>query len=181
MGTVVHQRLQALQEGALRNRSADVAALARLRRAVGKPVGSIGDVLQHTTHEHFAGPDAGDEATPAERAAHIAMTLYAVHQQSQNQRMHQRGWGIGRAMRALHPEEPAAPNAVLHRFQRLGTSDSLDELTHHARGVVQLLRAAQIPLDYALLTDELLTWQRPGGAARVRLRWGREFYRTTPR
>ena len=48
---------------------------------------------------------------------------------------------------------------------------------HHLRGVVQLLRGQSIPLDYALLADELALWQRRGGASIVRLRWGRAFYR----
>lgn len=178
-GTVVHERVQALQEGVRKNRAAEVAALARLRRAVGKPAGSVNDVLQYTLADEFAGRDAGDEATAEEKAAHISLTLYALHQQSQGERMHQRGWGMGRAVRRLHPEEPGAvPSPVLRRFQTLGTSDSLDELAHHARGMVQLLRAKQIPLDYALLADELVGWQRPGRASVVRLRWGREFYRT---
>lgn len=179
VGNVVHQRLQALQEGVRANRAADVAALARLRRGVGKPAGSVNEILQYTLSDKFVGSSPGDDATAAEVAAHISLTLYATHQQSQGERMHQRGWGMGRSVRKLHPEEPgAAPNPVLRRFQALGTSDSLDELVHHARGMVQLLRAKQIPLDYALLADELVAWQQPGGASVIRLRWGREFYRT---
>jgi CRISPR system Cascade subunit CasB len=44
--------------------------------------------------------------------------------------------------------------------------------------MVQLLRAQQVPLDYGLLADQLVRWQQPGGAATIRLQWGREFYRT---
>jgi CRISPR system Cascade subunit CasB len=181
VGTVVHSRLQVLQEGVLGNRAAEVAALARLRRGLGKPAGSVSDILQYTLAEQFVGHDAGDEPTDAERAAHISLTLYALHQQSRSKRMHQRGWGVGRAVRRLHPEEPGAtPGPVLRRFQALGTSADLDELVHHARGMVQLLRGKEIPLDYAVFADDLVRWQRPGGASAVRLRWGREFYRTRP-
>lgn len=179
VGTIVHDRIVVLQEGVRANRSASVAALARLRRGVGKPAGSVHDILQYTLAPEFVERDAGDDPTVAEKAAHISLTLYALHQQSQGDRMHQRGWGLGRAVRVLHPDEPgAAPNPVLRRFQALGTSDSLDELVHHVRGMVQLLRGKPAPLDYALLADELVIWQRPGGASMVRLRWGRDFYRT---
>lgn len=178
VGTVVHQRIQTLQEGVLANRSAAVAGLARLRRGAGKPVGSVHDILQYTLADEFVRPGAGDEPTIEETAAHISMALWAVHQQSQRARMHQRGIGLGRAVRRLHPEEPGAtPGPVVRRFQALGTADSLSELVHHTRGMVQLLRTKAIPLDYGLLADELVWWQRPGGAAAVRLRWGREFYR----
>ncbi|WP_308258734.1 type I-E CRISPR-associated protein Cse2/CasB [Saccharothrix obliqua] len=179
VGQEVHTRILSLQEGVLANRSAAVAALARLRRGVGKPAGSVNEILQYTVSEKFAGPGAGDAPTAAETAAHVALTLYAVHQQSQRQRMHQRGYGLGRAVRLLHPDDfGAVVPPVLRRFQTLGTAQSLDELVHHLRGMVQLLRGQAIPLDYALLADELILWQRRGGASTVRLRWGREFYRT---
>ncbi|MFC6094386.1 type I-E CRISPR-associated protein Cse2/CasB [Saccharothrix lopnurensis] len=179
VGTEVHARVQPLQEGVLANRSAAVAGLARLRRGVGKPAGSVNEILQYTVSEKFAGPGAGDGPTPAETAAHVALTLYAVHQQSQRKRMHQRGWGLGRSVRMLHPQEfDANVPPVLRRFQSLGTAQSIDELVHHLRGTVQLLRGQATPLDYALLADELVLWHRPGGASIVRLRWGRAFYRT---
>ncbi|WP_229371756.1 type I-E CRISPR-associated protein Cse2/CasB [Umezawaea beigongshangensis] len=181
VGTVVHDRIQLLQRGVLDNRAAGVAALARLRRGVGKTPGTVNDILQYTLADEFVDRCAADEPTHAERAAHISLTLYALHQQSKDKPMHQRGWGVGRAVRRLHPEEPGTtPGPVLRRFQALGTSADLDELVHHARGVVQLLRGKEIPLDYALFADDLVRWQRPGGASAVRLRWGREFYRTRP-
>jgi CRISPR system Cascade subunit CasB len=182
VGAVVERRIRLLQAGMLANRSASVAALARLRRAVGKPPGAVGDILEYTLADEFVHRGAGDAPTAAETAAHISMTLYAVHQQARTQRMHQRGHGLGRAVRTLHPAEPGSPpDPILRRFQALGTADSLDELVHHTRGIVQLLRAKQVPLDYGLLADHLLRWQRPGGAAAIRLQWGREFYRTQPR
>lgn len=179
VGTEVHSRIQALQEGVLANRPAAMAGLARLRRGVAKPPGSVTEILEYTLSEKFAAPGAGDQATPGEVAAHVAMTLYATHQQAQRRRMHQRGWGVGRAVRLLHPQDfgDKIP-PVLRRFRVLGSAHSLDELIHHLRGTVQLLRAQALPLDYALLADELVQWQRPGGASMVRLRWGRAFYRT---
>ena len=184
-GTVVQQRLTQLQEGVLRDQSASVAALARLRRGAGKQPGAVADILMYTLHPDLAGPGAGDEPTERETAAHISMTLYALHQQSQRGRMYQRGYGLGRSVRKLHRasnagEPGSPPDPILRRFQTLGTADSLDELVHHLRGMVQLLRGKQIPLDYALLADQLCRWQRPGGPERVRLIWGRDFYRRTP-
>lgn len=177
VGEVVDTRLSELQEGVLQNRAGSVALLARLRQAAGKPAGSVPAVWQITLAGEFASRHSGDPATIAETAAHIAMTLYAVHQQSSGERMHRRGFGLGSSVRLLRaPEGDTDP--VRRRFQALGTADSLAELVHHARGLVQQLRAAKIPLDYGLLSDELVRWRQPGGAALVRLQWGREFYRT---
>jgi CRISPR system Cascade subunit CasB len=186
VGTVVDKRIHEWQNELHHKNPAKqahgVAVLARLRRGVGKPPGSVADILGFTLADEFAGRWAGDGPTEAESAAHIAMTLYAVHQQSQAGRMHQRGRGLGRAVRRLHPAEPGIPPApVVRRFQALVTAQSLDELVHHARGMVQLLRAekpAGLPLDYGLLADQLVLWQKPDGPPIVQMRWARDFYRT---
>lgn len=176
VGTLVDARVRKLQHGVLANQSASVAMLAHLRHAVGKPPGSVPAVWSVTLADELAGPDAGDEPTAAETATHIALTLYAVHQQSASKPMHRRGYGLGRSVRELrHTDSDTDP--ILRRFQAVGTAASLDELVHHTRGLVQLLRAAKIPLDYGLLADDLVHWQQDSAAARVRLQWGRDFYR----
>jgi CRISPR system Cascade subunit CasB len=180
-GTVVHKRIGVIQIRALKNQPSGVAALARLRRGIGKQPGALQDILEHTLAPEFAEHAAGDDPTPREIAAHISMTLYALHQQSQHLPMHRRGFGLGRSVRQLNgPDVDGPPTAVRRRFNALGTADSLDELVHHARGMVQLLRTKAIPLDYALLSDQLVRWQTPEeGPAAVRRVWGRDFYRTT--
>lgn len=177
VGSLVDRRVGSLQERYLgRRESSAVAMLAHLRHAAGKPVGSVPDIWQVTLGDELAGPRAGDAPTHVEVAVHVAMTLYGVHQQSASKRMHQRGHGLGRSLRALHPAD-AQTDPVRRRFQAVGTADSLDELVHHARGLVQLLRAGGTPLDYGLLADQLVAWQR-GDEVQVRLQWARDFYRT---
>lgn len=179
--SVVHSRITALQHGYLANRSGSVAALARLRRSAGKPAGSVPDVLEYTLAPEFALEWAKDEPSWAETAAHHAMTLYALHQQSVSKGMHKPGPSVGRAMRGLisgSSFEPTHP--IARRFAILGTSDSFDELIHHLRGAVQLLRGARLPLDYGLLTTQLVAWQHRGGPDRVRLVWGRDFHLSNP-
>lgn len=175
-GRFVDAQVRRLQEGMLRRESSAVAMLAHLRHAAGKPPGSVADIWAVTVDDSLAGPHASDDPTDAEVAVHVAMTLYAVHQQSVPTRMHQRGHGFGRALRALRPAD-LETDPVRRRFQAVGTADSLDELTYHARGLVQLLRADRQAQDYALLADQLVAWQR-GDEVRVRLQWARDFYRT---
>jgi CRISPR system Cascade subunit CasB len=180
VGTIVHQRIGGIQTSAIHNRPSGVAALARLRRGVGKQPGDVQDILEYTLAPEFAKGAVSDAATDKEIAAHISMTLYALHQQSQRKPMHRRGFGLGRSVRELNgPDTDGPPSSVRRRFNTLGTADSLDELVHHARGMVQLLRAEAIPLDYALLADQLVRWQTPNGAAIIRRVWGRDFYRTS--
>lgn len=56
----------------------------------------------------------------------------------------------------------------------------MKELSHHMRGMVQLLRSKNIPLDYPALAEDLFWYQQPEHQAQVRLRWGQDFYRWTP-
>lgn len=179
VGTFVDERVRDLQNRFLRvpQDPGAVAALARLRRAVGKEPGEVMDVLEFTFAPELLRGHPADDVAPsaAERAAHVAITLFALHQQSRGERMHHRGRGLGTALRRLHTGSGPIPDPIVRRFRMLGTADSFGELTHHLRGVVQLLRAASAPLDYGLLAHQLLIWQNDPSA--VRMAWGRQFYR----
>lgn len=153
---------------------AAVAALARLRRGAGKRPGEVLDVLEYTVSDTFF-THGETAATHQENAAHLAVTLYALHQQSRAERMYRRGADLGTALRLLN--SGPVPDPILRRFRMLGTADSFDELSHHLRGVVQLLRAGSRPLDYGLLADQLVAWQ-DGRRSRVQLAWARGFHRT---
>ncbi|MGH3585379.1 MAG: type I-E CRISPR-associated protein Cse2/CasB [Pseudonocardia sp.] len=178
-GTFVDKQVRDLQARFLRvpQDPRAVAALARLRRAVGKDPGEVMDVLEFTFGPELVRghPESDTDPSPAERAAHVAITLFAMHQQSRGERMHHRGRGLGLALRRLHTGSGAIPDPIVRRFRMLGTADSFGELTHHLRGVVQLLRTASAPLDYGLLAHQLLAWQED--PTRVRMTWGRQFYR----
>lgn len=177
VGSIVEKKIWRLQNGYLANRSAEVAALARLRRGLGKPAGSVLDILEFTHADELAG--RGDNPTVAETSAHLCLTLYAFHQQSQGKPMHQAGYALGRSIRALIPTERGenyTDHAVARRFAMLGTADSLDEMVYHLRGMVQLLRTAGVPLDYKQLAADLFGWKHQRDT--VRLRWGRDFHRT---
>ncbi|GLZ38736.1 type I-E CRISPR-associated protein Cse2/CasB [Actinokineospora sp. NBRC 105648] len=174
---VVASRITRIQHGYLNDRSDSVAALARLRRAAGKEPGAVFDIFEHTLAEEFSHGWNREEVSYEEAAAHHAMTLYAVHQQSSRTGMHQPGARLGRSIRKLHTGDSIKPtDPIARRFTMLGTSGDFRELTHHLRGVVQLLRAARVPLDYGLLTRQLITWQHVGGPDRVRPIWGRDFH-----
>lgn len=185
-GDVVDKRIRAWQHALRhanpRQRAHSEAVLARLRQGVGKPAGSVPDIVGFTSADEFITEPTTDRPTPAETAAHVAITLYAVHQQSHDTPMHQRGHGLGRAIRRLHPDEPTSPTApVVRQFQALVAAETLDELVHHAHDMIRLLSAAEpagIPLDYGRLTDQLLRWQTPDGPAEVRTVWTQEFHRT---
>ena len=63
------------------------------------------------------------------------------------------------------------------RFTAIGTASTWDETVYHARGIIQQLRAFAVPLDYGRFAGDLYLLRKPSSADRVRLAWGRDFYR----
>lgn len=181
VGSAVHQHITTLQGRFLKDRSDAVAALARLRRGVGRAPGETPDLWGLTgtepLHErHARGAFSEEEFLRAEEAAHAAVTLWSLHQQSHHiARMHRRpGPELGTAVRRLAPgagiDEPTRK-----RFVRAGTATTPVVLSTRLRELVLLLRREGIPLDYGLLADQLCQWTLPGGAQRVRRSWGRSY------
>ena len=139
------------------------AELAKLRRGIGHAPGELpelwGGLLQGMPASFYGTNGPSHE----EWAVYLALTLYALHQQSNDTVcVSQLGCTLGRA-----------------------TAEEITEISHHLRGMIQLLRAAKpdsIPLDYPQLAVDLygLQCDAPQLAqlpANIRLRWGQDLYR----
>ncbi|WP_427168800.1 type I-E CRISPR-associated protein Cse2/CasB (plasmid) [Streptomyces sp. C1-1] len=175
-----------LQRGHLDDQPHAVAALARLRRGAGREVGQLPDLWAlidiGPLHETTDGARllSESELIRAEDALHVALTLYALHQQSRRAGMYQadrpgRPRGLGASVRRLmKPGEIDEP--VRKRLVRAGTAPDLPVLAQRLRDIVVLLRRQDIELDHAQLAGQLYTWQWPGGADTVRREWGRSFH-----
>ena len=167
-------RLQALPDNQRR------AELAKLRRGIGHAPGELPELWGSFLlgmPESFQGRSA---PSAAEWAVYLALTLYAVHQQGNDRPMNCPGNTLGRAVRQLAERNSAGQDwteaSVLRRFNALATADSMPEVSHHLRGMIQLLRREGIPLDYPQLAEDLYQYQFVDGAPNVRLRWGRDLY-----
>lgn len=177
----VSRRAAELQRQYLAQALHATATLARLRRALTTEPGGDPSVWQATLGDldhRLVG--RGDEPSAGERAVHVALCLFAIHQQSQRTEMHKAGVGLGSAVRSLAGRETTSAQAVERRFHALGTSQSFDEAAHHARGLVTQLRSHAIALDYGRLAVDLYDLQSQHREDRVRRNWGRDYYRTPP-
>ena len=167
-------RLQSLPDNQRR------AELAKLRRGIGHAPGELPELWGSFLlgmPESFQGRSA---PSAAEWAVYLALTLYAMHQQGNDRPMNCPGNTLGRAVRQLAERNSAGQDwteaSVLRRFNALATADSMPEVSHHLRGMIQLLRREGIPLDYPQLAEDLYQYQFVDGAPNVRLRWGRDLY-----
>jgi CRISPR system Cascade subunit CasB len=159
---------------------ATVAALAHLREARSREPGTVPSVWA-LTMEGAPGSPRGDDATAEERAIHVAMTAFAAHQQSRSEPMHRYGGPtLGMAVGQLErrrPHNDQGLSPMRRRFNAVVTATSFDEVTHHLRSIVSLLRSESIPLDYARFADDLVLLQLPARADSVLRRWARDLYR----
>ena len=155
------------------------AALANLRRGVGRLPGELpelwGSFLQDMPQEFFS---RSGEPTAAEWAVYLALTLYAMHQQGHETPMCIPGEGLGRAVRRLSDRKGEDPqdSGAYRRFCALITAGSMEELSHHLRGLIQLLSSEGLALDYPQLALDLYLLQLTDSASRVKLRWGQEYF-----
>ncbi|WP_416445185.1 type I-E CRISPR-associated protein Cse2/CasB [Leucobacter sp. HNU] len=179
LGHAVAAQAFRLQRGYLADEAWAVRALAQLRRGIGKGPGEIIELLQWTSPGVFVPGYRSDAVSEEERAAHLALTLYALHQQGHRERgMHLEGRSFGEAARKLRIDLGERSEAgVLRRFNAVGTATDQTELVRHARGLIQQFRAEKIALDYGLFAEDLRKLSDPRSAALVRLRWGRHFHR----
>lgn len=172
-------------EGYLKDGPYATAALARLRRSVGHAVGADPDIFEWTLPDleivsgSLAMNVVDTEATSEELAAHAALTLLAVHQQSiHDASMHTDDYvSFGRAVgRLAYGNVNEA--GIRRAFDRLQTSNGWKELVRHARELVTLLKRERIALNYGLFAQDLVrlrgSRERSNG---VMLRWGRDFQR----
>lgn len=150
--------------------------LAALRRGLGREPGSVPELWPY--HRVIV-PDkvaARGELWPGLAAEHAALTLFGIHQQSQKEPMHKPDTPLGTALRALREHEKNSAAAVDRRVNAMATATGVTELISHLRGLVIRLRSIEQPLDYTQLVEDIHAWHEPSRRARVRRRWGIQYY-----
>ena len=160
--------------------SSAIAELARLRRGAGKtPLESPklwGDVLGLDKEDEQAFPKKyrgkGDNPTNAETAAYTALTLFALHQQSQNQPMHDAEVSFGNAVGKLVGD---TTTSMKKRFDSLLTAQTENARQHYLRSLITLLRSEGIAFDYGRFAVDYMRLLNPATRQKVLYRWNRDF------
>lgn len=160
------------------------AMFANLRRGVGHEPGELPQllgILLSDMPEEFWSKDGN--ATWEEWVCYTALTLYALHQQGYDvgsQPMHtDEEIGMGKALyhlTAAYEGDPNAEQRIVQKLRTLTTAVDRKELSHHLRGIVQLLKSKGIAMNYKRLAGDLYEMQFTEGKRQVCLRWGQDFY-----
>ena len=165
-----------------RTTSSGKASLATLRNSAGRPLNAsaqVWPIILDKIPVEFLGTGVGP--TSEEMSILMTLQLFALHQQGKNDTVilkSQEGkWrNIGFSFSALRTSEDQV--AMDRRFNALITSSSFEELTHHLRQLIKLLKSkTKATVDYAKLAEDLF-WFLNGYQEGVRLNWARGYYGT---
>src|SRR4051812_24984458 len=109
--------------------------LAALRRGIGREPGTVAQMWPYYTRLNDRG-----QLTAELWAEHLALTLFAVHQQSQGRPVHRHGVSLGAAVLALRRSGKFSEEALDRRFGAAATATTVGEVAHHLRGLITQLR-----------------------------------------
>jgi CRISPR system Cascade subunit CasB len=161
-----------------RANSDQIAALAKLRRGVGKEAGTVPEIWPYVYEgfpEELVGK--GRLSLYAETAIHTALTLYAVHRQGNKVAHDKKNRSLGKAANELKNVNHTNEQGIKRRFDALATAKTPEEIIYHSRGIIQLLKQSGVTLDYAKFAEDLFFLQCGANLAKkVQRRWGMDFY-----
>lgn len=162
-----------LEAHAAGNTNREGAALQRLRRGTNVEAGASPEMWAYYTQLDDEG-----RLTRKLRCEHVALTVFATHQQSQSYCVHSKDIGLGRALAALKASGRFSEDAVDRHVMQLATASQLGEIARHLRSLVSLMKASKAPIafDYTQLFWDLYNLDDPESAGRVRRRWASGYF-----
>jgi CRISPR system Cascade subunit CasB len=150
---------------------------AKLRKGIGREpneVPEIWDITLANIPEDLMSWDGA--TTPAEQAIHAALTLFSLHQQGKSETVSRANVGFGSAARRLVTPDKENEQTIKRRFDAMLTAKDFIELSRHARGLVQLMKAKDVYLDYPRFAKDLYRHQNSETRDRVMYKWGEDFW-----
>lgn len=170
-------------DGYLDDNARAVAAIAQLAHAAKHEVGEDPEIMPWTVPDmtdtliYPKGLSADSGPTDEERAAHVAVTLFAIHQQSKREMaVHTDAYvSLGRAIGAMAPGN-FNEKGIRSTFDKVQMASSWSMMVQHAHHLIRLLKREDRQLNYGLFAQDLLKLRQGRERANeVRLRWGRDY------
>lgn len=113
-------------------------------------------------------------ATPEDWALYLAVTMFSAHQRANEQPANVRGKAFGTALKELAAVRGIAP--VERRAYAALSVSNPKRLAVHLRGLIAMMREANIGLDYVRLAYDLQTLIDPTKrSSDVSRQWGRDL------
>jgi len=143
------------------------AALATLRRGLGRPAGTVIEMYR------YIGTYLPLEAKPWEEDAYfLVASLYALHPRHWPRQVGSPSNNLGASFRRLRQAEESM-DSLEKRFTALLNASS-ETLEHHLRHAISLLRAGEEPVNYRQLLRDIQNWSRDDRS--VQRQWAAAYW-----
>ena len=118
-----------------------------------------------------------------EKAILTSIQMYALHQQAKadsvlkfDYKEGERRQNLGDSLNSMRKNNDE-DKAIDRRFNAMITSSNFDELSHHLRQMIKLLKAkSDAKVDYASLADDLYWFLKNQGEG-LKIKWSRSYYK----
>ncbi|MGI6578687.1 MAG: type I-E CRISPR-associated protein Cse2/CasB [Saccharofermentanales bacterium] len=167
--------------------SSGKATLANLRNSIGKPLSQSVEIWP-LLFENLPGDFLSQDQSESRKELAILTTLqlYALYRQGKQipvrKQNEKRGFeNIGYSLSTLRTGDNTV--SVDRRFNTLITAATYDELIHHLRQMIKLLKSkmsGEINIDFGRLAQDLYGFLIEK-EENIRLNWARAYYRTNPK
>lgn len=169
-----------------RNESSTRAVLAQLRNSINKDLGSniesLAFIFSMIPEERLG---RGESLNYYEQALLTTLQAYAIYQQGEDGSVIYKNEdyptkSLGQSLRALRdPNDQVSNKSVDLRFNSLINSSDYNELDHHLRQMIKLLKSkSEERVDFANLSRDLYAYQL-GDFNPIRIKWARDYYWNT--
>ncbi|MDR2672184.1 MAG: type I-E CRISPR-associated protein Cse2/CasB [Coriobacteriales bacterium] len=150
---------------------------AKLRKGIGREPDEVPEIWDITLADIPEDLKSWNGiVTPAEQAIHTTLTLFALHQQGKTEAVNRSHISFGSAARRLVSPDNENEQTIKRRFDAVLTAKDFVELSRHARGLIQLMKAKDVCLDYPWFAKDLYRHQNPETKDRVMYKWGEDFW-----
>ncbi|MFC0863421.1 type I-E CRISPR-associated protein Cse2/CasB [Sphaerimonospora cavernae] len=149
--------------------------LAAMRAGLGRSFGEVPKLWPYYTAEIDDELARRGLASIEQKAEHAALALYGLHQQSKSVSMHRPGVRLGTALARLRTSDKFSQKAVDDRVEAAATTTTVDGLLIRLRGLVDLLRTINQPLDYDHLMRLIHHWHYDDRRRAARRQWALDY------
>ncbi|MFF4128330.1 type I-E CRISPR-associated protein Cse2/CasB [Microbispora rosea] len=149
--------------------------LAAMRAGLGRGFGEVPKVWPYYTVEINDELARRGQASVDQKAEHAALALYGLHQQSKSISMHRPNVRLGTALARLRASDRFSDKAIDDRVEAAATTTTPDALLIRLRGLIDLLRVVNQPLDYTHLMGLIRDWHYDDGRRAARRTWALDY------
>lgn len=160
------------------------AIFANIRNSINKDSSVNMDVLAfvfQNIQEEFLG--FNKNLNDYEKAILTSIQMYALHQQAKADSVlklyykeGERRQNLGDSLNSMRKNNDE-DKAIDRRFNAMITSSNFEELSHHLRQMIKLLKAkSDAKVDYASLADDLYWFLKNQGEG-LKIKWSRSYYK----